>query len=165
MIPLFRCFWVGESDSDFSCTIWHKGHPHSGVKFNISGNGNHIICFWFSVFLNSIMSTIWVKILSFRDAEWHEHSNTPKILQRKGWAAGLYDVLVSPLRSGKIWEQLSHTCFSFSATTCASFVALTLVVGCICMALLFFSEITIAASFRDPAAIAVTLVVSVAASS
>ena len=33
------------------------------------------------------------------------------------------------------------------------------------MALLFFSEITIAASFRDLAAIAVTLVVSVAASS
>ena len=72
---------------------------------------------------------------------------------------------MSPLRAGKIWEQLSHTCFSFSATTSASFVALTLVVGCICMALLFFSEITIDASFRDLAAIAVTLVVSVAASS
>ena len=28
-----------ESDSDFICTIWHRGHPHSGVNFNISGNG------------------------------------------------------------------------------------------------------------------------------
>ena len=69
------------------------------------------------------------------------------------------------LRAGKIWEQLSYTCFSFIATASASFVALTLVIGCICMALLFFSEITIAASFRYLAAIAMTLVVSVAASS
>ena len=68
-------------------------------------------------------------------------------------------------RAGKIWEQLLHTCFSFNATTSASFVAITLVVGCICIALLSFSEVTINASFRDPAAIAVTLVVSVAASS
>ena len=56
---------------------------------------------------------------------------------------------MSPLRAVQIWEQLSHTCFSFIATTYASFVAVTLVIGCICMALLFFSEITIAASFRD----------------
>ena len=69
---------------------------------------------------------------------------------------------MSPLRAGKICEQLSHTCFSFIATTSASFVALTLVVGCIFMA---FSEITIVALLRDLAAIAVTLVVAVAASS
>ena len=75
--------------------------------------------------------------------------------------------LPSPLSVGKVREHLSYTCFSFSATTYSSFVPLILVVGCIylCMTLLFFSEINIAASLRDPAAIAVTLVVAVAASS
>ena len=29
----FKIFLVGESDSDFIFTIWHKGNPHSGVKF------------------------------------------------------------------------------------------------------------------------------------
>ena len=37
---------------------------------------------------------------------------------------------MGPLRAGKIWEQLSHTCFSFIATPSASFVELTLVIGC-----------------------------------
>ena len=71
---------------------------------------------------------------------------------------------MGPLRAGNIWELLSHTCFSFIATASASFVAHTLVIGRICMTLLFFSEITVTASFRYLAAIAVTLVVSVAAS-
>ena len=39
MIPLFRYFWVRESDSDFIFTIWHQGHPQSGVKVHFSGNG------------------------------------------------------------------------------------------------------------------------------
>ena len=70
---------------------------------------------------------------------------------------------MGPIRAGKIWEQLSHTCFSFIPTASASFVALTRM----CMH-------GLALLLRDHhrciiqiylAAIAVTLVVSVAASS
>ena len=39
LIPLLDIFLVGESDSDFIFTIWHKGNPHSGVNVHISGNG------------------------------------------------------------------------------------------------------------------------------
>ena len=56
MIQLFRCFWVGEFDSDFIFTIWHHCHPHSGFNFHISGNGIIIQSYTFvrifSVFVN-----------------------------------------------------------------------------------------------------------------
>ena len=75
----------------------------------------------------------------------------------------------SPLTVEKVREQLLHTCFSTKeadVVTSASFVALTLVVGCICMDC---SSSPWTPSLHHyhiyPAAIAVTLVVMVAASS
>ena len=46
--------WVGESDSDFILTIWHKSHPHSGVKVIFQKPVhlfNNIILYRFSAFI------------------------------------------------------------------------------------------------------------------